>query len=211
MSARNRSSSSRYVQDFDTKNDLNNFLTFLKALRAKLGKDKLISADTSAGVWVGSDGQPSKDLSAVRPSRSCPARFPADTVSSAQFAAVLDFITIMVRQRDPLSRRCSRLRRLHSCHPSAMRILSPFSLTTPPFVDLRLGNLFVESDGTQLRQSRCSVFRSGSSRRSLVQALDSSCAPTSNQFAIPSTVKAWIDAKFPANQVRLEAYFLVSH
>lgn len=55
-------------QDFD-KNDLDNFLTFLKALRAKLGKDKIISADTSAGVWVGSDGQPSKDLSGVRPSQ----------------------------------------------------------------------------------------------------------------------------------------------
>ncbi|BGP04268.1 Chalcone--flavanone isomerase 1 [Rhodotorula toruloides] len=113
------------TNDFDTKNDLNNFLTFLKALRAKLGKDKLISADTSAGVWVGSDGQPSKDLSA--------------------FAAVLDFITIMTYDSVTYSSK----------------------VTGPNF------------------------------------ALDSSCAPTSNQFAIPSTVKAWIDAKFPANQIML--------
>ncbi|KAL7341138.1 glycoside hydrolase superfamily [Rhodotorula toruloides] len=113
------------TNDFDTKNDLNNFLTFLKALRAKLGKDKLISADTSAGVWVGSDGQPSKDLSA--------------------FAAVLDFITIMTYDSVTYSAK----------------------VTGPNF------------------------------------ALDSSCAPTSNQFAIPSTVKAWIDAKFPANKIML--------
>ncbi|BGP21192.1 Chalcone--flavanone isomerase 1 [Rhodotorula toruloides] len=107
------------TNDFDTKNDLNNFLTFLKALRAKLGKDKIISADTSAGVWVGSDGQPSKDLSA--------------------FADVLDFVTIMTYD----------------------------SVTYA------------------------------------AKALDSSCAPPSNQFAIPSTVKAWTAANFPANKIML--------
>ncbi|GAA5991369.1 hypothetical protein JCM10908_003280 [Rhodotorula pacifica] len=63
------------TQDFDVKNDLNNFLAFIKALRAKLGKDMLISADTSSTPWVGPDGNPSTDLSA--------------------FAAEMDFITIM--------------------------------------------------------------------------------------------------------------------
>lgn len=37
----------------------------MKALRTKLGKDKIISADTSAGPWVGADGNPSKDMSGV--------------------------------------------------------------------------------------------------------------------------------------------------
>ncbi|GAA5964229.1 hypothetical protein JCM8115_002840 [Rhodotorula mucilaginosa] len=63
------------TQDFDVKNDLNNFLEFMWALRAKLGWDKVISADTSAKPWAGADGNPSNNLSG--------------------FAAVMDFITIM--------------------------------------------------------------------------------------------------------------------
>ncbi|GAA5894252.1 hypothetical protein JCM5296_004695 [Sporobolomyces johnsonii] len=63
------------TNDFDTANDLNNLLLFFQELRAKIGTDKLISADTSSTVWVGSDGSPSTDLSA--------------------FGDVLDFITIM--------------------------------------------------------------------------------------------------------------------
>lgn len=51
---------------FDTPNDLKNYLEFFKALRAKIGSDKLISSDTSSGPWVGADGSPSKDLSEVR-------------------------------------------------------------------------------------------------------------------------------------------------
>lgn len=50
---------------FDVKNDLNNFLEFMWALRAKLGWDKVISADTSAKPWAGADGNPSNNLSGV--------------------------------------------------------------------------------------------------------------------------------------------------
>ncbi|KWU41049.1 glycoside hydrolase [Rhodotorula sp. JG-1b] len=71
------------TQDFDVKNDLTNFLRFLWELRAKLGKDKLISADTSATPWVGSDGNPSNDLSG--------------------FATLLDFITIMASTYDSVT------------------------------------------------------------------------------------------------------------
>ncbi|GAA5877897.1 hypothetical protein JCM8547_005532 [Rhodosporidiobolus lusitaniae] len=62
------------TNDFDSA-DLDNLLTFLKLLRDKIGTDKLISADTSASVWVGADGTASTDLSA--------------------FGEVLDWILIM--------------------------------------------------------------------------------------------------------------------
>ncbi|GAA6008108.1 hypothetical protein JCM10207_007032 [Rhodosporidiobolus poonsookiae] len=63
------------TEDFDTANDLTNFLTFLQALREKIGDDKYIAADTSAGPWIGSDGNASSDLS--------------------EFGDVLDWILIM--------------------------------------------------------------------------------------------------------------------
>ncbi|KAK4050423.1 chitinase [Microbotryomycetes sp. JL201] len=50
--------------DFDLKNDLPNYLEFFKALRAALGKDKLITTDTSSLPWLDpQSGQPSTDLS----------------------------------------------------------------------------------------------------------------------------------------------------
>ncbi|GAA5936312.1 hypothetical protein JCM10213_004737 [Rhodosporidiobolus nylandii] len=112
------------TNDFDTANDLNNLLTFLQALRAKIG-DKYIAADTSAGVWIGADGNPSSDLS--------------------EFGEVLDWILIMTYDSITYS-----------------------SKTTGPNF-----------------------------------AYDASCAPSTGSFAIPTTVDAWINAKFPANKILL--------
>jgi len=61
---------------FDVKNDLNNLLLLLQGIREKIGSDKLLSMDTSSGVYNAEDGNPSKDMS--------------------EFGKVLDFITIMV-------------------------------------------------------------------------------------------------------------------
>ncbi|GAA5943159.1 hypothetical protein JCM1841_000988 [Sporobolomyces salmonicolor] len=63
------------ISAFDTTNDVNDFLLFLQELRAKIGTDKLISADTLSTGCIGSDGSLSTDLSA--------------------FGDVLDFNTIM--------------------------------------------------------------------------------------------------------------------
>lgn len=35
-----------------------------------------------------------------------------------------------------------------------------------------------------------------------LQAFDSSCAPSTQQFSYPAAVKSWTAAKFPANKVR---------
>lgn len=73
-------------------------MRFLWELRAKLGKDKLISADTSATPWVGSDGNPSNDLSGVSGHISldhCKGKIRQLTCLPEQFATLLDFITIM--------------------------------------------------------------------------------------------------------------------
>ncbi|GAA6015016.1 hypothetical protein JCM8202_004852 [Rhodotorula sphaerocarpa] len=113
------------TQNFDVKNDLSNWLSFIKALREKLGPDKLISADTSSTPWVGPDGNPSSDMS--------------------QSAAVLDFITIMTYDSVTYSS----------------------SVTGPNF------------------------------------AYEDSYAPPAQKFSIPATVKAWTDAKFPANKIML--------
>ncbi|KAF7978942.1 hypothetical protein HWV62_44159 [Athelia sp. TMB] len=43
--------------------DSANFLLFLKALRSKLGSDKIISAAVTQSPWLGPDGQPLKDVS----------------------------------------------------------------------------------------------------------------------------------------------------
>ncbi|KAM0793727.1 hypothetical protein ACM66B_001151 [Microbotryomycetes sp. NB124-2] len=53
------------TQDFDLKNDLPNYQEFFQALRAALGKDKIITTDTSSLPWLDpATGQPSKDLKA---------------------------------------------------------------------------------------------------------------------------------------------------
>ncbi|BGP12171.1 Chalcone--flavanone isomerase 1 [Rhodosporidiobolus nylandii] len=96
----------------------------IRTLRAKIG-DKYIAADTSAGVWIGADGNPSSDLS--------------------EFGEVLDWILIMTYDSITYS-----------------------SKTTGPNF-----------------------------------AYDASCAPSTGSFAIPTTVDAWINAKFPANKILL--------
>ncbi|GAA5885506.1 hypothetical protein JCM16303_002233 [Sporobolomyces ruberrimus] len=110
-------------QDFDVKNDLANLLLLLQEIREKIGDDKIISADTSSGVYVGADGQPSTDMS--------------------EFGKVLDFITIMTYDATTYS-----------------------SKTTGPNF-----------------------------------AFSSKCSPSSGSFQIPTTVQAWIDAKFPAEKI----------
>lgn len=50
-------------------------MLLLQEIREKIGNDKLISMDTSSGVYKGADGQPSTDMS--------------------EFGKTLDFITIM--------------------------------------------------------------------------------------------------------------------
>ncbi|GAA5875993.1 hypothetical protein JCM3774_002308 [Rhodotorula dairenensis] len=94
-------------QDFDVKNDLKNWLTFIWALRAKLGKDKVISADTSATPWVGADGNPSKDLS--------------------MFAVALDFITIMTYDSVTYSSKTTGPNFAYedTCAPAAQRFSIP--------------------------------------------------------------------------------------
>ncbi|KPV77970.1 glycoside hydrolase family 18 protein, partial [Rhodotorula graminis WP1] len=113
------------TEDFDTANDLKNYLEFFKTLRTKIGSDKLISSDTSSGPWVGADGSASTDLS--------------------EFGDVLDFITIMTYDAVTYSA----------------------AATGPNF------------------------------------ALDSSCAPSTQQFSYPAAVKSWTAAKFPANKIML--------
>ncbi|GAA6033701.1 hypothetical protein JCM8097_004389 [Rhodosporidiobolus ruineniae] len=110
------------TSDFDTTNDLANLLLFFQTLRDKIGTDKLISADTSSTVWVGSDGSPSTDL--------------------ADFGDVLDYIMIMTYDA-----------------------VNAAATTTGP-------NFPYSAD----------------------------CAP-SGSLALPTTVQAWIDAKFPANKI----------
>ncbi|GAA5899112.1 glycoside hydrolase family 18 protein [Sporobolomyces salmoneus] len=63
------------TEDFDVKNDLANLLLLLQEIREKIGDDKILSADTSSGVYNEADGNPSTDMS--------------------EFGKVLDFITIM--------------------------------------------------------------------------------------------------------------------
>ncbi|GAA5923422.1 glycoside hydrolase family 18 protein [Sporobolomyces koalae] len=111
------------TQDFDVKNDLANLLLLLQEIREKIGNDKLISMDTSSGVYLASDGTPSKDMS--------------------EFGKVLDFITIMTYDSVTYS-----------------------SKTTGPNF-----------------------------------AFSSKCAPATGSFEIPTTVQAWIDAKFPAEKI----------
>ncbi|GAA6062878.1 hypothetical protein JCM10212_000800 [Sporobolomyces blumeae] len=113
------------TQDFDVENDLANLILLLQELREKIGSDKLISADTSAGVYLGADGNPSTDLS--------------------EFADALDWITIMTYDSITYSSRT----------------------TGPNF------------------------------------AFSSKCAPATGSYEIPTTVQAWIDAKFPAEKISL--------
>ncbi|GAA5891940.1 hypothetical protein JCM8208_002945 [Rhodotorula glutinis] len=134
------------TEDFDTPNDLKNYLEFFKALRAKIGSDKLISSDTSSGPWVGADGSPSKDLS--------------------EFGNVLDFITVMTYDAVTYSAAATGRTLCGLPRPSSPDDVGV--LTSP-----------------------------------VVQALDSSCAPSTQQFSYPAAVKSWTDAKFPANKIML--------
>ncbi|BGP44294.1 Chalcone--flavanone isomerase 1 [Rhodotorula kratochvilovae] len=98
------------TNDFDVANDLNNYLDFFKTLREKIGSDKLISADTSSGPWVGADGQPSSDLSA--------------------FGDVLDFITIMTYDAVTYSSKTTGPNFAYdsSCGPSTQQFNVPASV-----------------------------------------------------------------------------------
>jgi len=84
-----------FVQ-FDVKNDLANLLLLLQELREKIGDDKILSMDTSSGVYNGPDGNPSSDMS--------------------EFGKVLDFITIMVRSSLSLYR-WTRVRLIPTLYP----------------------------------------------------------------------------------------------
>ncbi|GAA5983660.1 hypothetical protein JCM5350_000659 [Sporobolomyces pararoseus] len=106
-------------EDFDAKKDLPNLLLLLQEIRKKIGDDKLLSMDTSAGVYT-VDGTPSNDMS--------------------EFGKTLDFITIMT-----------------------------YDFTT--FASKTTGPNFSYS------------------------------AKCASGFDIPTTVQAWIDAKFPAEKI----------
>ncbi|GAA5829530.1 hypothetical protein JCM5353_001283 [Sporobolomyces roseus] len=111
------------TEDFDVKVDLANLLLLLQELREKIGDDKILSMDTSSGVYNGPDGNPSSDMS--------------------EFGKVLDFITIMTYDSVTYS-----------------------SKTTGPNF-----------------------------------AFSSKCATSGATYEIPTTVQAWIDAKFPADKI----------
>ncbi|GAA5949955.1 hypothetical protein JCM3765_007749 [Sporobolomyces pararoseus] len=108
------------TEDFDVKNDLANLLLLLQEIREKIGSDKILSIDTSAGVYNGAEGTPSTDLT--------------------EFGKTLDFITIMTYDATTYG-----------------------SKTTGPNF--------------------------------------SYSAKCSSGFEIPTTVQAWIDAKFPAEKI----------